>query len=185
MKMSNTRLNDHPEKELIPVQTVHISQNHHRAYSAQPTSISNLKPNVYSLNRETFYANLPETSRLMSQLNPQISPYMYDRMASSMNQMNINEKMYNPSVSSIGNQSSESFSETTLRRDNELERLRMRLHLLEQQQQAAPNNMNMSDPVEMRYKNFEMEANYLRNQFTSYNNSKATINELELLLKYQ
>lgn len=184
--MSKTRLNDHPEKDLTQVQTAHISQNHQRAYSAQPTSISNLNSHVYSFNRDIFFANLPETSRLMSQFNPQISPYMYERMASSMNQMNINEKMYNPSVSTIGNQSSESLSETTLRRDNELDRLRMRLHLLEQQQQqqSAPSHMNISDPVEMRYKNFEIEANYLRNQFTSYNNSKATINELELLLKY-
>ncbi|RNA40165.1 centrosomal of 85 kDa-like isoform X1 [Brachionus plicatilis] len=117
----------------------------------------------------------------MSQLNPQVAPYNYERMTSTMNQMNINDKLYNPSVSTIGNQSSEFISETNLRRDNEIDRLRMRLLLLEQQQ-ATQSNMNISDPVEMRYKNFEKEAAYLRNHFTSYNNTKATISELEHLL---
>ena len=181
--MSKSRLNDLPEKDLNHVQT-----NHHRAYSAQPTTINNLSQRAFTMTRENFLSSLPETSRLMTQsnYNPQVSPFMYDRLTSTMNHMTVNDKIYNPSVSSIiSNQSSESINESIMRRDNEIDRLKMRILLLEQQvthpnpQSHVPKN----DPVELRYKNFAMEAEYLRNQFSTYNTSKLTINELEHTLK--
>ncbi|CAF0930059.1 unnamed protein product [Brachionus calyciflorus] len=187
--MSKSRLNDLPEKDLNHVQqtpNMNSNSHHQRAYSAQATSISNFNSR-FQITREHLMNSLPETNRIMSQpnFNPQLSPYMYDRLTSTMNHMSINDKMYNPSTSSIiSNQSSESINESIMRRENEIDRLKMRILLLEQQvtPNPAPSSHIKTDPVEIRFKNFEMEAAYLRNQFTSYNNTKFTINELENLL---
>lgn len=110
------------------------------------------------IQQNNFLSSLPETNRLMSQSNMQQTPYsmphnynhLYqsqfssnqayfnnnERLISSMNHMNLTEKLYNPSMSTIMSHhssnsvpltstpmnSTETTNDSIIRRDNEIDR---------------------------------------------------------------